>query len=676
MSTPSPTSINGVSLLTRTGEPKSRYSPEERLQILGATDEDLDAFVELFCPDGPGYAITKAGSGDPRNWTTPQGRLNRDLILHHLVGNLTPNIPPKWVAPRSWEVTRWVGLDVDFRRDRLDFQQRCGRALQALRELGVSRAAILESETPSGGRHYRFFLTRKVQVADIPGVFAMVGIKEVAGQIEIFPKMKKGMRLPFGFIPGKVHDPSRFVNFIRAFRRGEIWRVDWYDCLRRACDIQAAAYRRAQESAPTQAPLKSESAQSKTVQRAPNKPFIMGVPKHLKKLGFTHSPQHVSRYVTLLSQSFSSQEEANELWTLGILEKGTRTEVTKRLAWHLLVVRRHSVEDATTILTEWVYRTGKTTSHDVEEDNARGTRKVAEETARIVQWTAAHRQPATIQDRNLISREEVESVVQMLGDRATDKALVLVALNFLRFVKLKGTESSEGWTAMVAVLGVIRRWPGCDGMRYKPLIDALRDSGIIRMTREKKQSPDGKGRPRTYLMTVPPRLRAGASMSVEEALQYALERARSKRVNESTTGRDVVESNRYRGIISPLPGETEKSRTMEAAQAKSRQDDMLRHKTVSGEEDREARFLRLIASTVERLEAKERDKFKVNHPPIGHLVVRQRRSHDVPAVRCREELEKPKAPDPPFEDRSPGNSHGPPDHSPRTTKKETAHENS
>jgi hypothetical protein len=665
MSTTSLTLINGVSLLTRTGEQKSRYSPEERLQILGATDEDLDAFVELFCPDGPCYAITKAGSGDPRDWTTPKGRLTRDLILHHLVGNLTPNIPPKWVAPRSWEVTHWVGLDVDFRGDRLDFQQRCGRALQALRELGVSRSALLESETPSGGRHYRFFLNRKVQVAAIPDVFALVGIKEVPGQIEIFPKMKKGMRLPFGFIPGKVHDPSRFVNFIRAFRRGEIWRVDWYDCVRRAGDVQAAAYRRAQESAPTEASLKSKPVQDKAGQRALSKPFIMGVPKHLKKLGFTHSPQHVTRYMSLLSQPISSQEEANELWTLGILEKGTRTEVTKRLAWHLLVVRRHSVEDATAILTEWVYRTGKTTSHDVEEDNARGTRKVAEETARIVQWTAAHRQPATIQDRNLVSKEEVESVVQQLGDRATDRSLVLVALNFLRFVKLKGTESSEGWTAMVAVLGVIRRWPGCDGMKYKPLIEALRDSGIIRMTREKKQSPDGKGRPRTYLMTVPPRLRAGASMSVEEALQYALERARATRFDGSTTGRDVVESNRYRGIISPLPGETEKSRNMEAAQAKSRQDDMLRPHTVSGKEDSEARSDHSWFVALARLEAKDRYNFKVYHLPDGPVVVRKQRNHDVPAVRYSEELEKPKAPDPPFEDRSLGQNHGPPDQFPR-----------
>jgi hypothetical protein len=48
-----PQSINGVSLLTRACKSKSRYSSAERLQILGATQADLDATIRLFCPGRP-----------------------------------------------------------------------------------------------------------------------------------------------------------------------------------------------------------------------------------------------------------------------------------------------------------------------------------------------------------------------------------------------------------------------------------------------------------------------------------------------------------------------------------------------------------------------------------------------------------------------------------------------
>lgn len=214
-----PHAINGVSLLTRSGKFKSRYSSSERLQILGATQADLNATIRLFCPGRPLYAATRGKNDDPHDWTTPRGRLPESEVLRHLTGNLTPEINPRWVAPHSWEVTRWVGIDVDFRGDRDDFKRRCKFVIEALRKLGVPSEAILKSLTPSGGRHYRFFTTRNVRVTDIPPVMAMVGLHESSGQIEIFPKLNKGMRLPFGFIPGREHDPGKWLRFIRAYQR-------------------------------------------------------------------------------------------------------------------------------------------------------------------------------------------------------------------------------------------------------------------------------------------------------------------------------------------------------------------------------------------------------------------------------------------------------------------------
>ena len=214
-----PSAINGVSLLTRAGKHKSRYSDEERLLILGAKKSDLDATIKLFCPDRPLYAATRRDSDDPRAWTTPRGRLSDSDVLRHLTGNLTPTINPRWIAPHSWEATRWIGIDVDYRGDRDDFKRRCELVIRALGTLGVPEHALLKSVTPSGGRHYRFFTTKKVRVRDIPQVMRMVGLNEMPGQIEIFPKLNKGMRLPFGYIPGQEHAPRKWLRFIRAYRR-------------------------------------------------------------------------------------------------------------------------------------------------------------------------------------------------------------------------------------------------------------------------------------------------------------------------------------------------------------------------------------------------------------------------------------------------------------------------
>jgi hypothetical protein len=54
-----------------------------------------------------------------------------------------------------------------------------------------------------------------------------------------------------------------------------------------------------------------------------------------------------------------------ELWDLGIRAAGTRIAATKRMAWHLLFVKRLAIEDVAGQLVQWVYATGATTSADV-----------------------------------------------------------------------------------------------------------------------------------------------------------------------------------------------------------------------------------------------------------------------------------------------------------------------
>src|SRR5437870_3382432 len=104
---PSPArSINGVSLFTKRGQPKSRYSRSEMLQILGATEQDFQTFLEIFAPRNPYYAIKREKYPEKPRWITAVGRQRNHLarlhdreVLRHLAGNQLPGRPVQWVAP-------------------------------------------------------------------------------------------------------------------------------------------------------------------------------------------------------------------------------------------------------------------------------------------------------------------------------------------------------------------------------------------------------------------------------------------------------------------------------------------------------------------------------------------------------------------------------------------------
>ena len=146
------TQMNGVSLVRRDGQPKTRYADAERLQILEATEQDLEATIDLFCPGRPLYAITRAHTSDPRDWTTARGRLRNREVLRHL--DPRPDIPgssPRWVAPIAWEYTHWVGIDVDFRGNQSDFRRRCRTSLSGPQHLGRILDLPGIPQVPPGG---------------------------------------------------------------------------------------------------------------------------------------------------------------------------------------------------------------------------------------------------------------------------------------------------------------------------------------------------------------------------------------------------------------------------------------------------------------------------------------------------------------------------------------------
>jgi hypothetical protein len=476
--------------------------------------------------------------------------LTKELVARHVMGDLIPGNTPRWIAPRSWEATWWVGIDVDYRGDHADFKRRCVFVIKALKRLGVGRKAILKNITPSGGRHYRFFTTGKVRVSDIPNLLGQVGLRERPGQIELFPRMTKGMRLPFGYQPGRSQDPKKWLRFIRAYRQGRFPRVSWF-----RCQDEAARYanRKLSKENGSRDPPNPPSQQPKLTRR-PLAPVVVscrfGLPKGVKLL----LADAKTRYLQLLATPFNNTSQAQDLWNLGICCEGTRIEATKRLAWHMLFVRRLTEEVVASELVQWVYETGKTTSCDVRNDLANKTRSVEKQIKEYVRWLAEQPRQSNAAgcDRNKFSESELQQVLDILGKSNCDASRLIVALHFLRFAKLHGSERGSGWEVQVAVRGVIRRWPSCDGMKYKAHIEALKACGFIEMVREKRQSSNGTGRPRTYLVNVPPHLRSGAKYSVEESLNRIAAMQLKTELGLAAVASQQLTSDTYRRLSSPL----------------------------------------------------------------------------------------------------------------------------
>jgi hypothetical protein len=224
------TRINGVPLLTRAGVPKSRYFFEEKLRILGCTEGQLRAFADLFAPRKFDYAVTRARSGNPRDWSGGRGPLTLDRVARHLLGARLPGVNPQWVAPRGWDWTLFVAVDVDNRGGTEEFLSRCRKLETAFAALEIPPESRLVVPTPSGGRHYYFFTSARIRTAEIAPTLALAGIVARKGKFEIFPSPTQGLRLPFGHIPGNPHAPEEWLSFLARYRGGALPSVNWEQC--------------------------------------------------------------------------------------------------------------------------------------------------------------------------------------------------------------------------------------------------------------------------------------------------------------------------------------------------------------------------------------------------------------------------------------------------------------
>ncbi|MEO2037063.1 MAG: hypothetical protein ABGZ35_33740, partial [Planctomycetaceae bacterium] len=550
----SPTCLNGVALYTKTGTPKKRFNEDERRQIHDATPDDLKAFMNLFCPRGVTFVRTSGGA--PSDWTTPKSRdcktgdwkdacCTEKDVLRHLQAELFPGQLPVWTGPRSWDQTAFVCIDVDAHGETEDFHKRCDILQKTLYRLGITEDAWLVSNTPSGGKHYRFFLKYPVPCDGIRWLFQSVGIRHSPGQFEIYPNTSQGVRLPFGHIPGQTTKPGAWVDWIRRFQSGEIRKICWSSVERRAEKIETeiitrpvSPQKRTRAIKPSKTPLSVRPSQ---IESKPNPS------RHIP-------PESLARYRSILMSDRRSVQQIQELEQLGICEPGTRAKATTMLAWNLVCVRRLSPDQATGHLNSWAYKTGNGISKDVTSDLRNKTSRVAEQNASIVAWVSSKNEGRKGNQRRTPSNTAV----------FTDEEIRLIANHFIRhpelqkiprclefafrvleFAKSHGTPVKFGFKAYMSVDGIIRKWPKCSGNTYKPRRDALIESGLLSVEEKKRQTNDKSGRPIGYGVHVNVKTPSTPNYSLDDAVretnaliksdnQYAMVDANSRqRVTEA-----------------------------------------------------------------------------------------------------------------------------------------------
>ena len=405
-------------------------------------------------------------------------------------------------------------IDVDFRGDREDFDERCRVAENVLLALGISRNRMLVCPSPSGGRHYRIFFRKPVFTSQLPVIFQMAGLPLEPGRFEVFPNETLGFRLPFGHIPGEPHNPLTWVTFIRAYRNGEFPRVDWEQMVKRA---QTRELQRAQ----------AVERPGQRLERSPAeipKAAMLGIPRRLKATSTPPGPAaEDGRGVSTpnIGQACArSKEQIESLWSQGITVPGTRVSVTKAIAWHLVFVERLPAREVSKRLVEWIYRTGRTTSRTVQTDLANGSREAEKQTDEIVAWFDARRKQDSPQPRRLFAKQELDHIVALAKTLPNDAQHIRArfALDFLNFAKSMGWKSETGYECRPSVDGVIKKWENCHGAsKYKLHLDWALKVGLLVLVKEKSQRTHW---PRTYAVVVPLAAYEEWTLSYHAAVDY------------------------------------------------------------------------------------------------------------------------------------------------------------
>ncbi len=553
----------------RDGTPKRRTSWNEKMRTLDTTapaeltERRLAQFQRLFAFRRSGGIVTRAGQG-PRAWTKLKGTIGLDHIARHLLADRIPNLAPQWVGARSLETSLYLCLDVDPDRTpeqhlddnynlahaddndrqsllatllakqrgqptRPTFEARCQTVEAVLRRLGINPAnprQVLTQRSPSGGRHYYAFFDQPYDLYQYKAVLESAGLRFAKGQIELFPATNAGLRLPFGHLPDHHRDPREWIKFVDSYYYNRIKKhtlAELYEHLESWQAIQRAiAQRKPTETAnhhPSPTTTTPTHSHGTPRRRQPTNTTITtstGIPWTPTNGAAANDSQP-----TPLKPKTTA--DAQQLFGEGIQQPGTRTEVLKHLAAHLIFIKGQSADASTKTLTTWAMNP-RHQSKDIQADLAHGTDVVPRHIQRLCQWYANHRDPTrhpaqtngptspvtnTNSEANTTryAPAELAALQPHLELLPPDERhhTAIFYLHFLAYAKQHGqpAPNGTGWDAAPAVNAVLRRWPGCHHLNYKRRIEAAKATGLLRLIKDKWQNPHGKGRARTYRIAVP-----------------------------------------------------------------------------------------------------------------------------------------------------------------------------
>lgn len=539
--------------LTKSRLPKSRYFLREKLQILalhtpvGVTLTRVDEFQNLFAFRRTGAIITKAGQG-PRDWTKLSGIITTDHIVRHLQADLIPTQPPRWVGARSLATSLFFCIDVDsdltkkmtladecdkrtirsanraknlrsirHLQEQPSFQERCQHVESALRRLGIdpnNPRHVLIQRTPRGGRHYYVFLDKPYHLTQSHDLLKAAGLNHKSGQIELYPSESQGLRLPFGYLPDTPHDPTAWIQFIddyrnRRIRRFSLAELDEHLGKHHACHAKINAARQARPAKSQSLPIKRQNLQSLSHDQA------------------STQPDADDRYDQLLNNGITSFTEADELQQIGIRQEGTRTEILKLLASHLIWHKHLSAEEANNILTDWAMNP-RHASKDIQHDLTHGTQKVAKQISTLCNWCEQHKRtnntsPSSTYNQPRFAPAELTALERSLESlpKEVRQFQAEFFLSFLSFAKCYGKPAHDqtGWEAAPAINQVIRKWRGCHHMYYKDRIGYAITTGTLTLVQNSWHSKYTKGRARKYRLIVPVVSPEAATLDYESALK-------------------------------------------------------------------------------------------------------------------------------------------------------------
>ncbi|MGC4004060.1 MAG: hypothetical protein QM811_13445 [Pirellulales bacterium] len=477
---------------------KHRLTYEDKLLLLDPdaptklTDFRVQKLYRLFCCRKSDGICTRT-SGGPRDWTKKRGLIAKEDLVRHLLRDISPHHRPVWYGVRSFPTSCYVAIDVDADRTisspgngKESFRARCEILESALRRMNVDptdKRSVMIERTPSGGRHYYLFFNARYYLDDLQKLFEKAGLRFQKGEFEFFPSESQGLRLPFGHLPDEVRSPREWIRFAEAFRRRQIKRHF-------PGDLEEAL-------------LRSRTSQSKpreieTAKTAKHAALLRGE----KPASPRRSRYHATDCPRSKECAKLTAENIQQLWQDGITHQGTRLEVLKALAANRVFVRGMSSQDAAAELIVWAM-TPRHRSQDIQQDLRNGTQRVANQIIAMCRWYASRRSTAIPPVRyETTVLDHIRTALQN-APKESRQGLAVFILHFWSFALKHGERDEQGgWVCQPAVKEVIRKWPGCSHMRYKPYLELAINLGIITKIKGAWHNHIGKGRATTYRINI------------------------------------------------------------------------------------------------------------------------------------------------------------------------------